>query len=342
MTLAIVAVQLCARARVRPRSRGPRARRRRRSRVAGALVLSPGDGARADTCESPPSNRDTTRRSSSAASAAAGAPLLPRRYLRPRGARHDPRPRAPAPGRRRIAAHALVTWPEAAIWVDPRTSPDVRSALVRARAHDGGDHRRAGTSCRDRTTARRSSSLQTGVQQDATEAAPDVVLGENGDNRRAPRPVATPGGLAGTTLGVDNQDPSIVRATRGRGGGRRHVQHPRLGAARPHPARIHAACTRSSPGVPVVRADWRYGSAIYAADGERVADAGEDRSRTVVVADVGARPGLTPYVDVGDALGWAAAAFAALAMIGGFAIDRASRARGAAPPRRRPVPSSPA
>jgi hypothetical protein len=63
-------------------------------------------------------------------------------------------------------------------------------------------------------------------------------------------------------------------------------------------------------GVALVRADWRYGSAVVDRGVVR-AEAGTGRRRAVVVAAV-ASPRWTPYRTLGDALGWAAVAAAGL------------------------------
>ena len=75
-----------------------------------------------------------------------------------------------------------------------------------------------------------------------------------------------------------------------------------------------------------MKADWRYGSAIYDRDGDVLADAGGDRRRTVLVAAV--EPGdPTPYAAIGDAVGWASLALALAVWIGARAAGVATRKR---------------
>jgi apolipoprotein N-acyltransferase len=71
-------------------------------------------------------------------------------------------------------------------------------------------------------------------------------------------------------------------------------------------SQLHAAALH----VPVVRADWRYGSAIIDADGRIVAQAPPGKQRAVVVAEVTRGAGTTPYARIGDTAGWVALAIA--------------------------------
>jgi apolipoprotein N-acyltransferase len=79
-------------------------------------------------------------------------------------------------------------------------------------------------------------------------------------------------------------------------------------------------------GVPVIRADWRFGSAIYDADGEARADAGTALRRTVLTAEVHAWAASTPYRRAGDVLGWLA-----LASVCSLLLVRIGRSRARKP-----------
>jgi apolipoprotein N-acyltransferase len=197
----------------------------------------------------------------------------------------------------------LVVWPEAAVFVDPAAEPGVGAALRRLARESGGtivlpyfvrgpDHGAAVAVLADGT-----------FTADQPKQRPMWFLGESGDNRVAPEPVAMSGARVGTLLGVDNQEPGIARALADRGA--------ELLASATHdwqelaPAqRAFASINAAATGTPLVRADWRYGSAIYAADGERIADAGGNLERTVLVASLNLGEGSTPYTALGDLLGW--------------------------------------
>jgi apolipoprotein N-acyltransferase len=146
-------------------------------------------------------------------------------------------------------------------------------------------------------------------------------LGENGDNRAAPKPVSATGVRTGTMLGVDNQGPRVARALAG--------ERAQLLVSATHdweqlagPQRAFAAVNAAATGTPLVRADWRYGSAIYGPDGELIAAAGSGLERTVLVASVPLGMGSTPYTAIGDALGWLflalSSAAGAVGLIGGY------------------------
>jgi apolipoprotein N-acyltransferase len=238
----------------------------------------------------------------------------------------------------------LVVWPEAALWVDPHRTPSVSVALTRlARSTE--------------TTLIVPYFLPQPGQGATVSVTPDGSFtraqpkqrpmwfwGEDSGNRVPPRPVATPTAKIGTLLGVDNQDPAPARLLTARGAGvisSSTHDWKQLAPTQQAFAQLHAIESHA----PVVRADWRFASAVFDARGEKLADAGSSRRRTVVVAPVSPRRGSTPYADLGDAFGWAALGLA-LALTGagaatGFRKARASRARAASPPCRRPVPSSP-
>jgi apolipoprotein N-acyltransferase len=232
----------------------------------------------------------------------------------------------------------LVVWPEAALWVDPRRTPRVRSALTRLAASTG-------TTIvvpyflRSKAQGATVSVTPATFSRPQPKQRPMWFWGENGGNRVAPRPVQTSAGAVGTTLGVDNQDPAPARLLAARGA--------RVLSSSTHDwkqlARAQAALARSHAAelqTPVVRSDWRFGSAVFDARGEKLAGAGDQERRAVVVARVEPRRGSTPYMRIGDAFGWAALAGAVVLLAVSLREYLASRARDASPPRRRPAPSS--
>jgi apolipoprotein N-acyltransferase len=212
----------------------------------------------------------------------------------------------------------VVVWPEAAIFVDPAAESEVGAALRRLARESGAtivlpyfvrgpDHGAALAILADGTF--------TAVQP---KQRPMWFLGEKGDNRAAPAPVATGAARVGTLLGVDNQEPGIARALADRGAD--------LLASATHDweqlaptQRAFAAINAGATGTPLVRADWRYGSAIYAADGERIAYAGGGLDRALLLASVNLGEGRTPYTAIGDLLGWLFLALSCLAGLIGLA-----------------------
>ena len=132
---------------------------------------------------------------------------------------------------------------------------------------------------------------------------PMWFLGEQDGNRAAPEPVRAGDHAVGTLLGVDNQDPAWPRRLVAGGAGIvASSTHDWAALAEQQVAlsQLHAAAL----GAPIVRADWRYGSAIVDAGGELRADAGLEKRRTVLVADVATAGGATLYSRVGDVPGW--------------------------------------
>jgi predicted amidohydrolase len=186
---------------------------------------------------------------------------------------------------------------------------------------------------------------------------PMWFLGEHAGDRATPSPVDAGGVPVGTTLGVDNQEPRPVRELAAADAALVSSSTHDWKQLAPHQralSRLHAL----ESGLPVVRSDWRYGSAIVEADGAVVAGAGDGKRRTVLVADVRRGSGGTPYAEIGDVLAWIAAAVGLCLLLagvlggllagrvegilGGALKGRASRARAASPRSRRPAPSSPA
>jgi hypothetical protein len=148
-----------------------------------------------------------------------------------------------------------------------------------------------------------------------------------------PRPLHAGPASVGTLLGVDNQDPGLAS--------RLADSDAELIASATHDwgalatqQRALAQLASGSTGVSLVRADWRYGSAIYDRDGEIVADAGEGRRRALLVSSV-ASPAPTPYARIGDVLGWGALIAALTAFVASrvasLSVRRPRRSRAPGP-----------
>jgi apolipoprotein N-acyltransferase len=238
---------------------------------------------------------------------------------------------------------SLVVWPEATLWVDPRRGVGIRRALKRLARESrativvpyflpGPDH--------GATVAVDPDGSFTATQP---KQRPMWFWGEDGGNSRPPRPVSTAAGAIGTTLGVDNQDPRSARLLSNHGA--------ELVTSSTHdwkqlaPLQVALAGLHTLEShVPLVRADWRFGSVVIDRDGTTVADAGRSKRRTIVVASVSMGSGSTPYSQIGDLLGWVSAAVALALCCAGTATRlrrRAFASRAAGPQPHRPVPSSP-
>jgi apolipoprotein N-acyltransferase len=216
------------------------------------------------------------------------------------------------------AGAELVVWPEGSVWVDPAAEPRVRAALVKL----AGESRASilvPYFNRDLGQGATIAVLADGTFTDTQpKQRPMWFLGENGDNRRPPEAVETGPARLGTMLGVDNQGPGVARRLAG--------GDAELLASATHDweqlsaeQRAFAAINAVATGTPLVRADWRYGSAVYDAGGEVVADAGRGLKREVLIAPVALRAGQTPYTGLGDLLGWA---FLVLSVAAGVTVRR--------------------
>jgi apolipoprotein N-acyltransferase len=219
----------------------------------------------------------------------------------------------------------LVVWPEAVTFVDLRERRGARSRLadvarsagvpIVAPYFDHGSKRGAAIVA----------APDGSVSGPRPKQHPMWFLGEEGGGAPAPRPIAAAGTAVGTLLGVDVQDPGLARRLAAEDAGLiASSTHDWRQLATQHGAL--AALGAAAAGVPVVKADWRYGSAIYDREGRVVADTGEDRRRTVVSADV--FPGApTPYAHVGDVVGWASLALAVAAWLAASVPRLATRRR---------------
>ena len=234
----------------------------------------------------------------------------------------------------------IVVWPEAVTFVDLEERRGARAALRRI-ARDSGvtivapyfDHA-------SRSSAAIAASPHGALTSPRPKQRPMWFLGERAAGTE-PRTLPAADRELGTLLGVDVQDPNVGRALSDADAEIvTSSTHDWAQLATQH--RALAALGAKASGVPVVRADWRYGSAIYGRDGAVVADAGEGRARTVLVAEVAAGSP-TPYARLGDAIGWIALAAAAIGWLAAAAANRGdARAFGGRAPRRespRPRPS---
>jgi apolipoprotein N-acyltransferase len=178
-----------------------------------------------------------------------------------------------------------------------------------------------------------------GLSEPRAKQRPMWYLGESGGSG-GPTPLDAAGIRLGTMLGIETGDPRIAGRLAAEGASLLVAATHDWGAlARQQRAFSRIAAIGSSRAL--VRADWRYGSAIFAPDGELVADAGEGLRRTVLVADVPLRESATAYSQIGDVAGWLALILAAGAWLGARALRLS---RGGAPssggraPRRAPTP----
>jgi apolipoprotein N-acyltransferase len=226
----------------------------------------------------------------------------------------------------------IVVWPEASMFVDPRDEPEVRRDLTRVAARIGVPIVAPYFDWAEQRSAVLAVLPDGGITEARMKQRPMWFIGEGAADGPA-RPLAVNGLAVGTLLGVDAQDPAIA-ADLG-------SEDAELIASSTHDwsqlatqQRAMAALTAEATGAPVVRADWRYGSAIYDREGEVVADAGEGKRRTAVTGTIElAAP--TTYTGVGDAVGWIAAVLALIALVSAsvarVAARRGARVRGEAP-----------
>lgn len=222
------------------------------------------------------------------------------------------------PTRQAAAAGAeLIVWPEATFYVDPRAYPSVMDEL-RELAGETGAAVTVPFFDRGPDDSASFILLPDGRLTDTqAKRRPMWFLGEGAPDVGDAR-VAEVGSLeVAGLLGVDTQDPGVPRDAAASGATLiTSSTHDWNELAEPHRAATSLAAR--STGVPIVRADWRYGSVMYDAQGGTIADAGDGLRRTVLVADV--TPGdATPYAHLGDVFGWLALAGALTAAVAGGA-----------------------
>jgi apolipoprotein N-acyltransferase len=209
----------------------------------------------------------------------------------------------------------VVVWPEASMYVDPRDEARVREELRRLADLTGATivvPFFLPTPGKGATLAVVPSADGARLTVARPKQRPMWWLGERSDAGGEPEPLPAGGLAIGTMLGVDSQDPRLAAQLAAAGA--------ELLVAGTHDWRQSAVQHRAyqrlaaqASGLPLVRADWRYGSAIYNEEGRELADAGGDLSRTTVSATVRAGRASTPYADLGDLVGWVSVAFVGLA-----------------------------
>ena len=222
-----------------------------------------------------------------------------------------------------VSGAELVVWPEATMFVDPRSDRRVRRELVRLSRQSGAVLvvpyflRYAGLRSealavipdaegRPRPAARLSDSRS---KQRAM-----WFLGERGGGRPASEPLAAAGIELGLLPGLDGLDPALS-AGLAEAGADLLVAPTHDWEALAVQQRAAARLAARSSGLPLVRADWRYGSAAYDRRGRVLADRGTTLRRTTLVGEIKPGPGGTPYARVGDLLAWSALAMGALALL---------------------------
>jgi apolipoprotein N-acyltransferase len=235
----------------------------------------------------------------------------------------------------------LVVWPEASMYVDPRVEPEASAALRRL-------VRRAGVAIVVPYFVReeRLSEVMAAVPQSASRAGaatltrpepkqrPMWFLGERSADDAGADPIPVNRLRVGALLGVDVQLPALARRHAERGATLLTSSTHDWAQLAPH-HRAFARLAARATGLPLVRADWRYGSAIYGPDGEVLADAGTGLDRTVVLAEV-PLGGADPYPAAGDAFGWVALGVSlALVLILNSRLPPRERARTRSAPARR-------
>ena len=225
----------------------------------------------------------------------------------------------------------LIVWPEATFFVDPRRHPAVMREL-REITETTGAALVVPFFVRGPDTSASFVLLPDGESAPAQpKQRPMWFLGEHAPEGGA-RVADAGAAKVASLLGVDTQDAGTARAAAGAGAtvitSSTHDWRQLVGA---HQA--FAALAARSSGLPLVRADWRYGSAIYDRDGTLVADAGGDQRRTVLVAEV-SLGAATPYVELGDAVAWVAVAATIAAWLAG--LRSGVVLAGPSPRRRRP------
>jgi apolipoprotein N-acyltransferase len=225
---------------------------------------------------------------------------------------------------------SLVVWPEAALYVDPKRVPEVRSRLGRLARAAGAPLVVPFFDYEERRSAVRAVLPDEGaaLTTASPKRRPMWFLGEGAD-AASNRPLEVGGLSIGTMLGVDTQDPAVAAGLAGAGAELLTAStHDWAELAPTHRTLARAAAIAS--GMPVVRVDWRYGSALYSPSGEPIAEAGDELRRTVLIGEVPLAAAPSQYARIGDLVGWLAVVGAIVAL----AIPRLPRAT-----RRSPAPA---
>jgi predicted amidohydrolase len=212
------------------------------------------------------------------------------------------------------------------MYVDPRSEPEVESALR-------GLVRRTGAAIvvpyfvrADRISEVVAAFPERAGEPDGVvltrpepKQRPMWFLGERGEGETTAGPIRVGGSRLGALLGVDVQLPALARRHAERGATLLTSSTHDWAQLAPH-HRAFAQLAARATSLPLVRADWRYGSAIYGPGGEMLADAGTGLSRTVLLADIPIRSA-DPYPAFGDAFGWIALAVSGTLLLGA-ALER--------------------
>ncbi|MDQ3992242.1 MAG: hypothetical protein M3229_01145, partial [Actinomycetota bacterium] len=220
----------------------------------------------------------------------------------------------------------VVVWPEAMAYLDPTRVEPARTRLISLA-------QRTRTAIvvpyfvrAERQGAAVVVSPAGAISRALPKQRPSWFWNEDAGNRVAPRPVEAAGISIGTLLGVDNQDTSVARRLAD-AGAELIVSATHDWRELAEPQRAYSRIAAAATGTPLARADWRYGSAVIDADGTDVAAPGIEKARRVVVAEVHTRSGSTPYMAIGDVIGWLCVAVAAPLWLAALATGLRRRAR---------------
>ena len=226
------------------------------------------------------------------------------------------------------AGAELVVWPEASMYVDPRAAPDAGGALERLVDDTGVSivvpFFHPNPIAEGEVLAVTPAPEGARFTETRPKHRPLWFIGE-GRAPGEPGTIDVSGTEVGPLFGTDTVDARNAGAL-ARDGAELLASSTHDWRQSAGPAAAYGRLAARSAGVPLVRADWRFGSAIYAGDGAVLAGAGPDRERTALVADVTLAGTPAPYARVGDVVGWfaiVASAIAALASL--VARPRAGR-----------------
>jgi apolipoprotein N-acyltransferase len=208
----------------------------------------------------------------------------------------------------------LVVWPEATMYVDPRTEPETLGYLRRL-ARSTGAAIMVPFFLPEPEVSQALAVTPGGALTSARSKQRAMwYLGEGEGSTPSAAPLVVEGVRLGVLLGVDTEDPAVARLRAARGA-TLLVSSTHDWRALATQQRALARLGAAGAGVALVRSDWRYGSAVYGPEGDAIADAGPDLRRTAVVADMALAGATTPYVRIGDAFGWTAVALAAIMLL---------------------------
>jgi apolipoprotein N-acyltransferase len=218
------------------------------------------------------------------------------------------------------AGAELVVWPEATMFVDPRSEPEVQSQLLRLTESTGVTLfvpyflRYSGLRSEALVVIPGPGAAPPRFTESRAKQRPLWFLGERSGGNAASEPLDAGVAELGFLPGLDGIDPALPAGLAGEGA--------ELLVAPTHDWEALAVQQRAAErlaardsGLPLVRADWRYGSVVYSANGEVLADAGTGLDREVLIATLTPGAGGTPYAKLGDALAWVVMAAGALLLL---------------------------